>query len=147
MNPMGDLKWGHRPGTALLPPKLTLNHLENVEASITSQKVVVWMPNPAGTETRNGVHHRTPPLQLLHSRTLSVRLVLVAGAKEFSNLHLQNLVESYRKKLLDEFEDTVFNSEVNNWDEVKANADERGPDGWVTLELKNGSKPVAFSPI
>ena len=57
------------------------------------------------------------------------------------------MVESYRKKLLDEFKDTVFNSERNNWEEIKANANKRGPDGWVKLELKEGSKPVAFSPI
>ena len=73
--------------------------------------------------------------------------VLEADTKEFSDPHLQKIVESYRKKLLDEFKDTVFNSEPNNWEEIKANANKRGPDGWVKLELKEGSKPVAFSPI
>ena len=76
-----------------------------------------------------------------------MRSVLEADAKEFPDPHLQKMVESYRKKLLDEFKDTVFNSERNNWEEIKANANKRGPDGWVKLELKEGSKPVAFSPI
>ena len=57
------------------------------------------------------------------------------------------MVESYRKNLLDEFKDTVFNSEQNNWGPIKANANERGPDGWVKLELKEASKPVAFIPM
>ena len=57
------------------------------------------------------------------------------------------MVESYRKKLLDEFKDTVFTSEQKNWQEIKANANKRGLDGWAKLELKEGSKPVAFSPI
>ena len=128
-------------------PKLTLNHLEKVEASISSQKVVDCMMDPVGTETANWVNHRTPPQQLFHSRTRSVRSVLEADAKEFSDPHLQKMVESYRKKVLDEFKDTVFNSERNNWEEIKANANKRGPDGWVKLELKEGSKHVAFSPI
>ena len=118
-----------------------------VEDSISSQKVVDWMIDPVGTETANWVDHWTPPQQLFHSRTRSVRSVLEADAKEFSDPHLQKMVESYRKKLLDEVKDTVFNSERNNWEEIKANANKRGPDGWVKLELKEGSKPVAFSPI
>ena len=73
------------------------------------------MIDPVGTETANWVDHRTPPQQLFHSRTPSVRSVLEADAKEFSYPHLQKMVESYRKKLLDEFKDTVFNSERNNW--------------------------------
>ena len=35
------------------PPKLTLNHLEKVQAAISSQKVVDWMIDPVGTETAN----------------------------------------------------------------------------------------------
>ena len=85
--------------------------------------------------------------QLFHSKTRSVRSVLEADAKEFSQPHLQKLVESYRKKLLDEFKNTVFNSERTNWEEIKANTDKRRPNQWVKLELKGGSKPVAFSPI
>ena len=69
--------------------------------------------------------------------------ILEANAKEFSDPHLQKMVESYRKKLFDEFKDRAFNSERKNW----ANANKRGPDGWVKLELKEGSKPVAFSPM
>ena len=76
-----------------------------------------------------------------------MRSVLEADAKEFSDPHLQRKVESYRKKLLDEFKDTVFNSEQNNWEEIKANANKRGPDGWVKLELEEGSNLLAFSPI
>ena len=95
--------------------KLTLNHLQKVEASISSQKVVDWMIDPVGTETANWVDHRTPPQQLFDSRTWSVRSVLEANAKEFSDPHLQKMVESYRKKLLDECKDTVFNSERNNF--------------------------------
>ena len=127
--------------------KLTLNHLEKVEASISSQKVVDWIFDPVGTETANWVDHRTPPPQIFQSRTRSLRSVLEADAKAFSDPHLQKMVESYRKKLLDEFEDTVFNSEQNNWEEIKATASKRRPDGWVKLELKEGSKPVVFSPI
>ena len=66
---------------------------------------------------------------------------------EYSNPHLPKMVDSYRKKLLDEFKDTVFSSERNISEEIKANANKRGPDGWVKLELKEGSKPVAFSPV
>ena len=66
MTPIGDPKWSHRPGTALLPPKSTLNHLEKVAASISSQKVVDWMIDPVGTETANWVDHRTPPQQIFH---------------------------------------------------------------------------------
>ena len=129
--------------------KLTLNYLEKVEASISSQKVVDWMIDPVGTETASWVDHRSPPppQQLFHSRTRSERSVLEADAKEFSDPHLQKMVESYRKNLLDEFKDTVFNSERNNWEKIKPNANKRGPDGWVKLELKEGSKPVVFSPI
>ena len=76
-----------------------------------------------------------------------MRLVSEADAKEFSDPQLQKLVESYRKKLLDEFKEPVFNSECNNWKEIKANASKRGPDGWVHLEPKKHSKPVAFRPI
>ena len=93
--------------------KLTLNHLEKVEASVSSKKVVDWMIDPVGTETANWVDHRTSPQQLCHSRTRAVRSVLEAAAKENSDPHLQKMVESYRKKLLDEFKDTVFNSERN----------------------------------
>ena len=57
-----------------------------------------------------------------------MRSVLEADAKKFLDPHLQNMVESYRKKLLDEFKDTFFNSERNNWEEIKANANKRGPD-------------------
>ena len=128
-------------------PKLTLNYLEKVEASISSQKVVDLMIHPVGTETANWVDHRTLPQQLFQSRTRSVRSVLEADAKEFSSPHLQKMVESYRQKLLDEFKDLVFNSERNNWEEIKANANKRGPDGRVRLELKEGSKPVAFTPF
>ena len=128
-------------------PELTLNHVKKVEASISGQKVVDWMIHPFGTETANWVEHRTPPQQLYHSRTRSVRSVLEANAKEFSDPHLQKMVESYRKRLLDEFKDTVFNPERNNWEDIRANANKRGPDGWVKLELNEGSKPVAFSPI
>ena len=79
-------------------PKLTLNHLEKLEASICSQKVVDWMIDPVGTETANlGRSQDPPPQQLLHSRTRSVRSVLEADAKEFSDPHLQKMVESYRK--------------------------------------------------
>ena len=105
------------------------------------------MIDPVGTETANWVDHRTPPQQLFHSRTRSVRSVLEADAKMFSDPHLQKMVESYRKKLLAEFKDTVSNSERNSSEEIKANANKRGPDGWVKLELKEGSKPVAFGPI
>ena len=42
-------------------PELTLNHLEKVEAYISSQKVVDWMIDPVGTETVNLVTPRTPP--------------------------------------------------------------------------------------
>ena len=67
-------------------PKLTLNHLEKVEASISSQKVVDWMIDPVGTETANWVDYRTPPpQQLFHSRTLSLRSVVEADAKKFSD--------------------------------------------------------------
>ena len=38
-------------------PKLTLNHLEKVEASISSKRVVDWMMDPVGTETANWVDH------------------------------------------------------------------------------------------
>ena len=41
--------------------KLTLNHLEKVEASISSQKVVDWMIDPVGTESANWADHRPPP--------------------------------------------------------------------------------------
>ena len=76
-----------------------------------------------------------------------MRSLLEADAKESSDPHLQKVVESYRKQLLDEFKDTAFNSEVTDWEEIKANADKRGPDEWVELELKEGLKHVAFSPI
>ena len=76
-----------------------------------------------------------------------MRSVLEAYAKEFLDPHLPKLEESYRKKLLDEFKDTVYNPERNYWEETKANADKRGLDGWARLEVKEGSKPVAFSPI
>ena len=127
--------------------ELTLNYLEKVKASISSQKVVDWMIDPVGTETANWVDHRTALQQLFHWRTRSVRSVLEADAKEFSDPYLQEMVESYRKKLLDEFMDRLFNSERNNWEEINANANKRGPDGWVKLELKEGSKPAAFSII
>ena len=126
--------------------KLTLSHLPKLEASISSLKVVDLMIDPVGTETANWVSHRTAPQQVFHSRTLSVRSVLEANAKEFSDAHPQKLVESYHERLLDEFKDTRFNSEQNNWGEIKPNADKRGPDGWVKLELNHGSKPVAFGP-
>ena len=116
----------------------TLNHLEEVEANISSQKVVDWMIDPVGTETANWVDHRTHPQQVFHSRTPSVRSVLEADAKEFWDPHVQTLVESYRKKLRDECKDTVFNSERKNWEEINANAEQRGPDGCVKLELKEG---------
>ena len=73
-------------------PKLSLNHVEKVQASISSKKVVDWMIDPVATETANWVHHRILPQQLLHSRTRSVRSVL--QAKEFSDPHVQKLVES-----------------------------------------------------
>ena len=76
-----------------------------------------------------------------------MRSVLEADAKEFSDPHLQKMVESSCKKLLDEIKGTVFNSERKNWEEIKVNANKRGPDEWVKLELMEGSKPVAFSPI
>ena len=38
-----------------------------------------------------------------------------------------------------------FNSERNNKEEIKGNANKRGPDWWVMLELKEGPKPTAFS--
>ena len=76
-----------------------------------------------------------------------MRWVVEADAKEFSDPHRQKMVEQYRDKLLDEFKDPVFNSEWNNWEEIKANADKRGPHGWVKLQLKEGSESVAFSPI
>ena len=125
-------------------PKLTLNHLEKEKACIPSQKVVDWMIDPVSTETANWVDHRIPPKQLFHSRTRSVCSVPEADAKEFSDPHVQKLVESYRKKLLDEFKDNVFSPEQNDWEEIKANTDKKGPDGLGRLELKNGSKPVAF---
>ena len=75
-----------------------------------------------------------------------MRLVLEADAKEFSDHHLQNMVGSYLTKLLDEFKDTVFNSERNDLEEIKANANKRGPDGWVKVGLGESSKLVAFSP-
>ena len=43
-----------------------------------------------------------------------MRTVLEADAKEYSDPHLQKMVESYWKKLLDEFKDTAFHSERNN---------------------------------
>ena len=73
-----------------------------------------------------------------------MRSVLEADAKEFQDRHLQ---KSYRKKLLEDFKDTVFNSEQKNLEQIKANASQSRPDGWVKLELKEGSKSVAFSPI
>ena len=66
------------------------------------------MIDPVGTETANWFDHRTPPQQLFHPRTRSVPSVLEDDAKEFSDPHLQKMVESYGKKLLDEFNDTVF---------------------------------------
>ena len=95
-------------------PELILTHLMKVETSISSQKVVDWMIDPVGTETANCVDHRTPCPKLFHSRTRSVRLFLQADAKEFSDPRLQKLVEAYRKKLLDEYKDTVFNSDRNS---------------------------------
>ena len=64
-------------------PKLTLNRLQKVETSISSQKVVNWMIDPVGTGIANWVDHKTPPQQLFHLRTPSVRSVLEADAKEF----------------------------------------------------------------
>ena len=128
-------------------PTLTLNHLKKVESSISSQTVVDWILDLVGTETANCVDQRTPPQHLLYPRTRSVRSILEADAKEFSDPHLQKMVELYRKKLLDEFKDTAFNLERNNWEEIKANANKRGPEGWVKLELNEGSTTVAFSPI
>ena len=40
-------------------PKLNLNHLEKVEASVFSQKVVDWMIDPVATETANLVDNTT----------------------------------------------------------------------------------------
>ena len=141
MTPIGNLKWSHRPGTALLPPKLNLNHLEKEEAFISGQNVLDWLTDPVAPENVNWVNHRTPPQQLLHSRTCSVRLVLEADAKGFPDPNLQTLVEPYRKKLLDQFKETGFNSEQNNWEGLKATADGREQDGLVELELKKGSRP------
>ena len=83
------------------------------------------MIDRVGTETASWVHHRTFPQQVFHSRTRSMLWVLEAKGKESSDRHLQKLVESYRKKLLDEFKDTVFNSKRNIWEEIKANAYKR----------------------
>ena len=60
------------------------------------------------------------------------------GKRKCRRHHLQKMEESYRRKLLDELDDTVFNSERNNSEEIKANATKRGPDGWGKLELKEG---------
>ena len=105
------------------------------------------MIDPVGTETAKWVDHRTPPRAKLPLENSVVRSVLEADTKAFSDPHLQKMMESYCKELLDEIKDTVFNSERNNWEEIKANAKKRRPEGWVKLEFKEGSKPVAFSPI
>ena len=89
----------------------------------------------------------TTGLPSSNSSTRSVRSVLEADAKKFTDPHLQKSVESHRTNFLDEFRDTVFNSDGNHWEDIKANDDKRGPDGWVKLELNEGSKPVVFSPI
>ena len=67
--------------------------------------------------------------------------------QEFSGPDSQRLVDFYPKKLLDTFKDTVSNSEQNHGEKIMANANKTGPDGWVRLELTEGSTPVAFSPI
>ena len=46
---------------SLAAPKLTLNHLEKVEASISSQKVVDLMIDPVGTETAHWFDHSPSP--------------------------------------------------------------------------------------
>ena len=57
---------------SLAAPKLTLNHLEKVEASISSQKVVDWMIDPVGTEAASWVDYRTPPRATLpHENSVS----------------------------------------------------------------------------
>ena len=53
MTPIGDLKWWALSCNSRAALKLTLNHLENVEASIPSQKGVDWMIEPVDTETAN----------------------------------------------------------------------------------------------
>ena len=52
-----------------------------------------------------------------------MRAVVEADSKEFSDPHVQKLLESYRKKLLGEFKDTIFNSERINLEEMMANPD------------------------
>ena len=105
------------------------------------------MSDPVGSDAAIWVDHRTFPQQLFDSRTRSICSVFQAAAKEFSDCHLQKCVESDPKKLLHKFKDTVFNSERNISEGIRPYCSKTGPEVLVKLELNEGSKPVAFSPI
>ena len=85
-----------------------------------------------------------PPTALFQDRERIVRSVIEADGELLGELAIE-----LRKRIYEDFADSVFDPTGNEYAKIEANALKRGPKdmSFCKLELKPGSQPRACNPI